>query len=302
MLSKDYTVKDVWREAIRDLMAEDAPFQDKYLLINRILPSIAMNLFDAVYPFYMEPSIISNPLRGKYAMSVLNQFTVSTSTLTIVNPSANLTDSDTGKMVTMRHGTSIYVGEILTVYDANNCRLRGYALPVSNLLSIDIVLIANTTVTTDVVSLNNLRMMRMAGFEKIDLYSSATDDIVAMSFQDLKVFRPDAAQNIEKIAFSLVGDDLYLKKGKLLTDYGILTFYYPRIPYLVSRDTDKIDLPDGIPIEILIMHLRYAVGRRLKKTVEDPTQKTRLLIEEFYKTLPVKSALETIDKKMEAIR
>jgi len=131
------------------------------------------------------------------------------------------------------------------------------------LVSIAYMVRATATPTGDTVSLRLLRPMQSA-LHKVELESTVTNAVEAVSTLALNRWRSSAVQNRKKIVFSVAGDRVFLKKGDGLTSYGTLTLRYPRVPIEVTADTDKVDVPDDSAIQIVLSFLKKILAERMK--------------------------------------
>ena len=181
-------------------------------------------------------------------------------------------------MVVMRTSTTFYVGFITSVPSTTSVILVGDNLPSSNQASFDTIQMIPSTPTGSVISLANLRMMRTGQQIKLEIESTATTEIEPMETIGLRGFNQNSTPDRNKIVYALSGTNLYLNKGSALSTYGTLTIRYPRVPYRVAADTDYIDLPDGVAVQLGIMTLSNLISRRANIQVNDATKQEVLTL------------------------
>jgi hypothetical protein len=247
-----YTALKFWREAVRDFAWMKAIGNDfeRFNLINRVVEQIGTQFYVVSQAFYMTPAVLAPDTTGKYLVSG-GTWNATTGVLAgTFNQS--LATADTGKLLTFRVGVSTYVSFI-------TCKLSGSNLPSSN-GTLDEVLIIPTALTTDGIYIGDLPIMRTGGQFKLELESTETNFLKAMALPEMRTFRPSVYKTT--IGWCPNGDYVLLKRGESLTTYGTLVLRYPRVPLSVSGDTHKIDLPDGMVLNIGITKLKQLIQDR----------------------------------------
>ena len=301
-LSRDFTVADIWREAVRDLNAVNTLAFEKYNLLNRAVQIISGQFYDLLAQSYMTDATINYVTGGKYDAGTGGTYTAATHLVTLNSPSASLTSADIEKLVTFRISTTIYVGKVLSVPSTSTFVFDGDLFPTTSGTIVDNSLsICSTTVLNATISLSSLRIARAGQNIRIDLASSVTNTVKAVSQVDLDTFRTGGS-NAKTIVWCLSGDNISLKKGDSLSSYGTMTIHYPRNPYIVAADTDYIDLPDGASMEIAIIYLRGLIRRRLDMPVEDNAAMIQRLIANLYQTFGQEVTFEEVKDKAMALK
>jgi hypothetical protein len=153
------------------------------------------------------------------------------------------------------------------------------------------------TPVDDVIDISGIRAMFRGGPEvRFMLESTSAGCIVATSKEEHHRFRTSASQNSDTIAWSLVGDSIYVKKGSGLSSYGTLTLWYPRQPLEPTVATTLLDIPDGIPMEIALLKLKMILAERYNVKFSGERE-MESLIQKFYSTLGVATNLEEVKDK-----
>jgi hypothetical protein len=302
MLSRNYTAATIWREAVRDLSdVTDVPHWEKYNLINRAIQIISGQFYDLMAESYMTDTAINYATGGKYDAGTSGTYTAATHLVTLNSPSASLTSADIEKLVVFRISTTIYVGKVLSVASTSTFVFDGDLFPATDGTIVNGSLsICSTVVLNDTVSLSGINIMRTGQNIRLDLASTTTNTVKAVSQRDLDTFRTGGS-NSKTIVWCLSGDSINLKKGDGLTSYGTMTLHYPRVPYSVSADTDYIDLPDGAATEIAIIYLRSLIQHRLGVS-EDNTAIIQRLISNLYQTFGQEVTTEEVKDKAIALK
>ena len=146
------------------------------------------------------------------------------------------------------------------------------------------------------IDISALRIMRSGQQMRMTLFSSVTKDVTVKQPEEVDSFIASALQNSTKIVWTLVGDKIKLAKGAGLASYG-LTIRYPRVPTLVTADTDLIDLPDGPAPAMLVALVREEVASRINFQVPDTLNKIETAIRDLYNSFGVAISNEMIKEK-----
>jgi hypothetical protein len=273
-LSKVYTLKKFWRQGVGDLKIPDNSqlWNERLELIDRAVQTPAGLFYNLMTSSYMTDVTVVSDVTGKWEAGSSSTFTLTTKLITMTTPNANIVSTDSGKMVTFRDTTNVYVGKIETVLTTSTFTITGDSLPSAD-STIYGLQIAGTDLVANTISLANLSIMRTGEQTRLELASTATRTVVTKKTEELNTFITTASQNRSSIWWALSGDNLKLVKGADLADYGTMVLSYPRVPYTKALDTDYIDLPDGLPIEISISYLNWLLQKR---SIENPKEENYL--------------------------
>lgn len=302
MQSRDYNVALFWLRGKRDLGdVGGIPEWERFDLVNRSIAAIAGQFYDLMSINYMTDAVINYSTGGKYDAGTGGTYTVATKTVTLNSPSEDLTNADVEKLVVFRIGTVNYVGKILSVSSVNSFVFDGDVFPTGTDIVDNSLSICDTTVQNDTVSLSSLRIMKTGQNIKIELSTTATATIKAVSQRQLDTFNTGGV-NSKTIVWCISGDNLNFKKGTGLDSYGTMTIHYPRVPYLVAADTDMIDLPDGAAMEIAIIYLRGLIQRRLGLPQDNNVELMQMFISNLYRTFGAEVSAEVVTSKVLALK
>jgi hypothetical protein len=152
------------------------------------------------------------------------------------------------------------------------------------------------------ISLSGIRASLSGGQVGMIVESTGTTAVGAVTEEEISAFRSSAAQNLKRIVWAFSGDNLLLAKGSSLVTYGTLTLRYSRVPCLTTADTDLVDLPDGIPMEMAILKLKNLIALRVgEKPLPEADSQMSSMLKTFYGQLGVQASLEEIKTKTAAI-
>jgi hypothetical protein len=299
-LSRDTTAIELWQQAKRDLGdVEGLLHAERYDLINRAVQTISGWVYDLSSNLYMTEVVIVSS-GGAYETGSTGTYVVATQTLTLQTPSRSIISTDIGKIVTFRIGTTTYAGIIDTIVSTSAFTVIGVGLPSANGTLAEVIIVGNT-ITSNKISLTGLRMM-MAGQQiKLELLSSTSGVTVkAGSMRDVDTFRTTSA-NKNTILWAVNGDYIQFAVGDSVTQ-GTLTLRYPKMADLVDADSDGIDLPDGVAIEMAILYLKGLMQQRIGGQKENNESKLQQMKENMVKTFLGEVDAEIVKEKVMALK
>jgi hypothetical protein len=237
---------------------------------------------------------------AKYETVTGGTYVYSTRTVTMNTPSASLSSDDIEKTVMFRIDSIIYFGTVESVTSSSAFVFKSGTYPSVDGTT-DEILICATTLSGSTFPLSSLRIMRSGAQIKIEIASTATTTVKAGTMQEIDTFI-GSGQNSKTILWAFNGDYINFAIGDDLTNAGTLTVRYPRVPNLVTADSDKIDLPDGTAMEIAIINLRSLVQRRMKSPPEDNEGELRVLIGNLLRTFGSEANDEIVADKARALK
>lgn len=150
------------------------------------------------------------------------------------------------------------------------------------------------------IDISTYRIYRPA-LTKIELESSQTDYVEPVSLIGFRTFRSAAHNSRKKIVYAVSGEIIYIAKGDDLSSYGTITFRYPRVPTLVTADTDLVDLPDGEAVELAIIQLKKILAERYEKQKKDYKQDVNALVQGLYSSFGVTAEAEEHKSRIKAL-
>jgi hypothetical protein len=306
-LSTRYQAQDIWREAVADLLEEKTqifPF-DKYHLLNRAIMSVSGTFYSLVGNDYMNEQTVTASLPaggGSYSTSGTGTWVASTRVLAFANMSPAFSATDVGKMIGFRIAADQYFGIIESFPAAGTVKLvSSDTLPTSN-GTVAYVMVFNTAFSGAYINISGIPIWRAADI-KIFIKSSAVtkDNVEAVSLAKFNTWNATSNHNRNSIVFCLSGNKILVKGGYGLANLGTLTLFYPRVPEQITSEAQYVDVPDGALIEILILKLREMVSVRYNKTVDDNSEKIRVLVRDLFAQYSVSVENETIEQKVKAL-
>lgn len=285
-LSNDYTVADVWREAVRDLKSPpDALKFERFNFINRAQHIAQGYVADVVAPRYRRVLVPVFSGASKVGSSGMS-WTAATRTLT-ATMSVAFASTDVGKWVDFFDSTDLtvgYGGTIQTFVSTTSVIVQGDNLPASNIAAVSNLNVISTTPAGDSLDISAARVLWSAPKELIKLFSTATTySRRAESDEDFEQFQTAAPQNVNVIIWNPVGTNIYLNKGTSLSSYGTFNFYYPSLPNVLTLDADKMDVSDGTMMQLTIDITKNLISRRLNEPVKENNDELVALIQAVYR-------------------
>jgi hypothetical protein len=300
-LSRRWNSLDLWKHAIAPLADFDKmplAWVERFDLISMMEFKIVSAFFAPMSGAYMTAVPISVDASGNYATGSAS-WTALTKLLTAVM-STNFSANDVGKTVVFRTGTSTYQGVINSFITTTTVTLQGNALPSADIASLDAVIVVNTAITNDILSLGNLAIMRSGDQVKLELESSVTDDVVPMTLEELNSMQTGDPRHTQRIAWAYSGEYLWLKSP--LASYGALILRYPRVPDAPASDTDMIDLPDGPATTLGMSILRKMVADRYLAMKFDNTAEIMEGVKAMLQNYGIQATSEDLKKKVESLK
>ena len=300
-LSRDYTAIGLYQQAKRDLSDPDGLLHnERFDLVDRAVQAVGGQFYDLMSNLYMtEVNVVDNS-SGAYETGSGGTYTVATKTLVMNTPSRNIVSGDIGKLVVFRIGTSTYMATIQTIVSTSSFTVSGVGLPSSN-GTLDDEIIVGSSVSGNTISLSGLRIMMTGQQIKIELFSTTPNVTVkAGTTREIDTFKTFGV-NRNTIIWAISGDSIVFVYGDSVT-LGSLVLRYPRVPNLVSSDSDSIDLPDGIAIEIAILYLKGLLQQRLTGQKQNNEQEMQTLVQRMQQTFAGEVDAEVVKEKVLALK
>jgi len=300
-ISKTYTAKSVWREAVRDLVGYEGEQQvidlERFNIINRASDQVMGMFYPLFKSQYITEQVFVSDTGASYSTAA-GTWVAATRTLamTVNTP---WVAADINKMIVFRVAGVVYVGYIESVPTAASVVLQaGSGIPVAN-QTVDYMMMVASVPSSDTIEISTLRVKDSGGQGDLILYSTATRSIYAVDMEEYMTFRTTAAQNLAKIIYHVANSKIYLKTG--LASYGTITMYYPRLPIQTTADTDYIDIPEGVPTMLLISLVKKVVADRMNvKGAFNPAD-MQALVYDFWKAFDATITLNDVKDKMKAL-
>jgi len=304
-LSRDWTVSRFLDHALIEfggaLDKNNAAYIQRHEIVNQAQSTVANMFYDLMSNSYLTEITILPDTTGRYSASGTGTYVSATKTLTFVNMNTDFGSGGVGKELTFRVGALVYSAQVTSFVSIDAVTIDGHNLPASN-VTVDYVLLASTPPTGNVVSLVGLRLMRTA-VSKMILESTVTENVVAVSEDELRNWQTTGPRNLNTIVWALVGDQLNLRKGTSLTTYGTFTLYYPRVPINVILDADHLDIPDGAPVELALIKAQSMIARRSPGvTMPDKSGEVGQLVQQLYRSAGREISLELLKDKIIALQ
>jgi len=305
MLSKYYTAGIVYAQAIRDtgipnLVDRALPFE-KYDLINRAIDAIVPNFADLVATDYMIEETINPNNETGVSLSGTGSLNLTNKTIT-GTWSGNFNAIINKPLIYRGYQNKIYFGIVEKVENNSVVYFVSNKYPTVG-GTVYSCLIGKTFPNYPVINLQELSYlpMRVGNIIKMEITSTVTSVVDAVSIYDFHRFDKSALENKSKIVWAYQGEKILLKKGETLTSYGTLTIRYPKLPTKVSADSDYIDVPDGPLVDLVIYKLRNLLAQRAGVAVPDESAKIQILIKTLYAAFNKETTLEEIKNKAVAV-
>ncbi len=304
-LSRDWTAGRFHKLAMADLGIDsnDAISIQRFDLMNKSFGLVTSLFYDLMIAAYMTPVTLVPDTLGRKSSSGTGTWTAATARLVFAGMNSSFASGDVGKVITFAIGASIYIGTIDSFVSTTTVVIAGANLPVTD-GTVDMVIVVSSVPTGNVLSLAGLRIMRTGQQVKVELESTATKALEASTTQAVFNFDSSAASNLKKILWVISGEQLIFAKGNSLTSAGTFTFRYPRVPNIVTADTDPPDVVDGAAIEIALLHYkRVLAGRTGKESlVKDNSQEYTAHIASLYRTFGQEASADVLKEKIMALK
>jgi hypothetical protein len=304
-LSRDWTAKRFYQVATTELEVEtnSSIYVQRFDRMNKSIGTIANLFYDLMASAYMTPVTLVPDTLGRYSSAGTGTWTTATLTVTFAGMNTPFASGDVGKLIVFTIGAAVYTALISTYVSASAVTVIGSNLPTID-GTINIVVVASTVPTGRSLSLLGLRIMRTGQQVKMELESTSTQSLEAVTSQSVFNFDATAQSNQNKIVWCVSGEEILIAYGNGLPSAGTFTLRYPRIPNLLVLDTDNPDLPDGAAIQIALLHFRTDLARIMEKEnfVKDYAGEYAALITTLYRTFGQTASAEEIKEKVIALK
>lgn len=304
-LSTEYTSIDFFRQAVSEISQfkqNSKIFTQRFDLINGTQEAVQGQFADLVAEAYMtDATPVLNEV-GKYYTSGAS-YVAATKRLTATMAETGWAVTDVGNMIMFRDGANIYVAEISQRISTTVVVISGDNLPAADIAAVSDVLMAATGVDgSSPIDISSLRMLRYSNQLGLRLESTATKYVIPLDPVAFQKFQPSAWSNKDKIGWMLQGNKLLVKLGSSLASGGTLKLWYPRLPYVITTDSEYVDLLDGAMVQIGILVLKTRIQKRLNLPVQPETvQEMQDKIGLLYNSFSGNIKKEEIQSKVEAL-
>lgn len=289
-LSRHVTVDAFIMKALRDLglNVNCGSYAERFELTHDAIKTMVTLCSDLLAYAYMTPITIVPDTTGRYSTAP-GTWTLATRRLTIAM-NTNFGTGDVGKYLTFRNGALVYTGQVEAFIGVGAVQVVGQNLPVAD-AAIDSAMLASTTPVGNIQWIGDVAFMRTGREMNLVLESTVTDNVDPVPIETLQMWPVDAEKNLKRIAWALVGDYIYMRKGNSLDTYGTFTLKYPRFPVKPTTDTEFIDCVDGAAAELAGLHLQGIIARREARPIPDNMGKMTAMIQlmtgAFGRSLPL---------------
>jgi hypothetical protein len=157
------------------------------------------------------------------------------------------------------------------------------------------------TMSGDTFSIDGLNIMRTGQNVRCSVTSSGASYIEALTLERFLRWRTSAPQNRSKMVWAITGNTVQMKKSSTAS-YGTVVFWYPRTPTPLTADSDYLDVPDGPPIELVILKVKDILKERVGIPKVEKPQETQEIIERLYRTFGMEYQLGQNKDKSTALR
>ena len=300
-LSRKWTAGAFFQNAVAPLAELDKiplAWAQRFELINLVQLQVVSAFYAPMSAGYMTPVALQTDNTINYSTGASTWTAASKRLSATMN--ASFVSTDLGKTVMFRSGANGYMGTIDSYVSAGVVTLTGNALPASDLGSIDDIMVINTTVSNNIVSLAGLAIMRAGDQIKLHLESSATTDIDPMTLEEMQRYQTTDPRHPSKIIWCYSGDYLLLKTP--LASYGSMVLWYPRVPQEPASDTDYVDLPDGPAIELAMALLRKMIADRFLSGAVKNDQEIAAGVQSMAQNYGLQMNKEDVKRKVEALK
>jgi len=152
--------------------------------------------------------------------------------------------------------------------------------------------------TDNRIVISDLRIMRTGTQLGITLESSATRFVEPKDMSELVALDVTALQNKNKIFWAMNGSEIRLRTN--LPTYGQLRLYYPRVPMPVTKNSDYLDIPDGIMPYLAMVKLRALMAPVLG-IAYNPRPEIESLVSQTVRAFQGQASAEKIKEKVLAL-
>lgn len=302
-LSRDWNVQDFVNLALTDLGRDknDVLYAQRFDLVNKAVSTVSNMFYDLMSQAYMTPITILPSTTGRtYVSGASWNASLQQLTATMNTPFGS---GDVGNYVMFSVGAAlVYFGQITAFISGTVVTIQGNNLPTTN-QTVSGVLLAATTPTGTILDISTLRLMRTGQPIKLELETTATIQIEAVTSKEVYKFDPSDEGNLNKVIWAYSGDQILLAKGNSLSTFGTFTLRYPRIPNKVALDLDQLDLPDGAAIEIgLLLFKRFIQERSDEAPEPNYHAEMEYYIKSLYRTFGEEVSAESIKERVLALK
>lgn len=127
--------------------------------------------------------------------------------------------------------------------------------------------------------------------------------IKRMDFDEFKSWRPSAVYNrLQIVCASDNKKNLYFMQGSAIVSIGSVSVVYPGLPVSAVAETDYLDIPDSLDIELVILKVRSILATRNHAPVPDVDRMLSNAVRMEYEKVGIKLSKETTEKKLEQLR
>lgn len=202
-------------------------------------------------------------------------------------------------MVKLVDDQNIYLGTIVDYVNEKKIRLEQNSIELSNgTYPVMMFMISSSPYLYDEIDISNLNMQRIADNVNIRVHSSIYGELEYLPHHNFSLFDSNIANNKYRMVYTYYGNKVLLKRGAGFNNYGILKLSYIRQPIPVVADYDYIDLPDGLPITLLITMLKRSIEEDIAGAKTDNFTDINSLINIIFSVTKSTSDKELIERKI----
>jgi hypothetical protein len=301
-LSRKWQAGAFFQNAIAPLAELDRiqlAWVQRFELINIVQLKVVSAFYAPMAAAYMTPAVLQTDNVANYSIGAAT-WTLASRRLSAPNMQFGFSSTDVGKTVGFRSGASSYLGIIDSFVNTGIVTLTGNALPLTDLASIDDIMTYGTRVSSDIIALAGLSIMRAGDQIKLNLESSATTDVIPVTLEELQHFKTTDPRHSKAILWCYSGDYLLLRTA--LSNYGTLLLRYPRVPQEPFYDTDYLDLPDGPAVDLAMTLLRKLIADRFLTSKIEMMNEIASGVEAVAQNYGLQVNKEDMKRKVEALK
>lgn len=299
MSTSRFTARTFWQEAVVDLAVPTFIENDKLGLVNSAIDGVFQIIHPLLGNSFLRAVRILGNTHGKYSTAT-GSFDPATAILTMTSISWGVKDRD--REINMRVGTHIYVCYVKRWVSVSSVSLYGETLPTVN-VTVDSVTVANTIPDSSIVVIKDSIRINHASTIKLNIVSSNTKFVDAVSVDDFRTFSSSTIDNRKRIVWTYQDGRINVKYGDSLASVGSMTLYFPAMPNAVLTVDDEIDLPDGFAVLCAIELLKTKILQRSGQPadVAGMIAKVSSLYAQQAKASGVEIETEAIEAKVKAV-
>jgi hypothetical protein len=153
------------------------------------------------------------------------------------------------------------------------------------------------------IDLSVIPIMRVGNTVKLTLgiANAANGQADMVSEDEFLAWRPANSRNTSMACACFQGNDLAFRLGSSVLTAGTVTLHYPRMPIVVTADTDHIDVPDGPLCELVIARLTIILARRLEMQVPDMQPQIERIVASLATMYKLNLTTEEMKAKVQAL-